>query len=203
MCAFQCAIWSKIQLQINDNSRANMAYNLISFKVLEKVSAITHSIITIMKRIYVVFGSMVVLSTPLTNVQLVGILIADSGCLLYSYIKMTVIAAPFKSNLSNKLTNFIKRLIIFTLVSVILTSFVYEAFKTTAQVHIYKNHVDPLWTIPGIIKENNVNNDKRIMCLNKIKQEIIETFQSIIPKENDVHLIDVPVHGNYGDTLIW
>ena len=68
-------------------STLNFAYNLLSFKILEQVSTLTHSIINIMKRMYVVFGSMVVLATKLTHVQYVGVLVADCGCLVYAYLK--------------------------------------------------------------------------------------------------------------------
>ena len=64
----------------------------------------------------------------------------------------------------------------------------HEATKSTAQYHN---------------RTANANNENRIVCLNKIKQEIIESFRPIIPKDNDVHLIGVPEHRNYGDTLIW
>ena len=166
----------------------NFAYNLISFKVLENVSSITHSIINIMKRMYVVFCSMALLSTKLTSVQLIGILIADSGCILYSFIKSTRSYAPFNSNTSNKRAKFTKKLILFMLISVLLTCFVHETVKTSAQNRACRA---------------NIKNENRIVCLNKIKQEIIDKFRLIIPNKSDVHLIGVPEYRNYGDTLIW
>ena len=68
-------------------STLNFAYNLLSFKILEQVSTLTHSIINIMKRMYVVFGSMIVLATKLTHAQYVGVFVADFGCLIYAYLR--------------------------------------------------------------------------------------------------------------------
>jgi hypothetical protein len=59
------------------------------------------------------------------------------------------------------------------------------------------------FNISGIEIKKLFYNNKRTECINKIRNQIIETFEPIIPKNQPVFLLDVPVHGNLGDSLIW
>jgi exopolysaccharide biosynthesis predicted pyruvyltransferase EpsI len=44
---------------------------------------------------------------------------------------------------------------------------------------------------------------KRIECIEKVKSQIITAYAKIVPSNTTVHLFDIPMHTNYGDSLIW
>jgi drug/metabolite transporter (DMT)-like permease len=193
------AIGSKSQLEDENweiikylfiGSILNFAYNLFSFKVLENVTSITHSIINIMKRMFVVFGSMVFFTTNITPVQCIGIFLADSGCLLYSYFKS-------KTSVSSKHVSYGRiRSINRSIFSILcLTMFLCSIAEFN---NSYKAS-----TVGNPKIDLKLYNENRIMCLAKIKQEIIEKLENLLPKDAEYVYMDVPDHVNYGDSLIW
>ena len=182
-------------------SSLNFAYNLLSFQILKQISTLTHSIMNIMKRMYVVFGSMFVLNTKLSRLQYVGIFVADTGCLMYAYLmtkKNTAINVKGRGDEKNfeeevnKNLSFKKQtrnILTFLLVFVCL-------FYLSHEISYTKN-------FSNIYKEEN-----RQICLNKIKAQIVETMRDVLPEtkqdqKTNVFLFGVPEHLNYGDTLIW
>ena len=174
----------------------NFSYNLFSFKILENVSSVTHSVINIMKRMFVVFGSIIFFSLNLNAIQLFGVVLADSGCLIYSYLK------TFKSSINQRTVSthtttkknkkFIKNFITFMIAGILVFIFIYD---TSVSIKNKKSNITS-------INEINIQ-DKRIICLNKIRKQIFDSFVKIIPIKNEAVLLDIPDHGNYGDTLIW
>lgn len=66
----------------------NFLYNLFSLRVLSGVAPISHSIINIMKRVFIVVCSMLAFATPVTSMQWTGMLFADVGVFCYSVMKM-------------------------------------------------------------------------------------------------------------------
>jgi hypothetical protein len=181
----------------------NFAYNFLSFKILEQVSALTHSIINIMKRMYVVFGSMYILNTKLTHLQYVGVFISDIGCVLYAYFKSRnkseVKTSERAKECSSRQKRIMKFCFILVLIFVCIFCFLYETFSEKAS----KTSVLSIEADLITIKQEN-----RLICLNKIKAQITETMQEILPKPRNnqkinVFLFGVPEHINYGDTLIW
>ena len=159
----------------------NFLYNLFSFKILDNVTSITHSIINIMKRMFVVFGSMIFFSSKITSMQYFGIFLADSGCLIYSYFKATTQVKI--SNISNKKINFIRKMVFTVLIFIMLSTFIHENY--------------------GIDSTKSIQNRNRLKCIEKIKENIISSFKKIIPPGRDAILLDIPDHPNYGDSLIW
>ena len=187
-------------------STLNFAYNLLSFKILEQVSTLTHSIINIMKRMYVVFGSMVVLATKLTHVQYVGVFVADFGCLIYAYLKTRnnnreeascKIAKPICSASFSKC---IKKFVLSMLVLVSVFCFMHESTDD--------RNISPSPSLFEYEIVKNVNEENRAICLAKIKHEIVQSFRDLLPQTNNqtktnAFLFAVPEHTNYGDTIIW
>ena len=181
----------------------NFAYNFLSFKILEQVSALTHSIINIMKRMYVVFGSMYILNTKLTHLQYVGVFISDIGCVLYAYIKSRnkseVKTSERVKECSSRQKGIVKFCFILVLIFVCGFCFIHETFPEKA------SQTSALSIEADLITNKEEN---RLICLNKIKAQISETMQEILPNPRNnqkinVLLFGVPEHPNYGDTLIW
>lgn len=181
----------------------NFAYNFLSFKILEQVSALTHSIINIMKRMYVVFGSMYILNTKLTHLQYVGVFISDIGCVLYAYIKSRnkseVKTSERVKECSSRQKGIVKFCFILVLIFVCGFCFIHETFPAKA------SQTSALSIEADLITNKEEN---RLICLNKIKAQISETMQKILPNPRNnqkinVLLFGVPEHPNYGDTLIW
>ena len=186
----------------------NFLYNLFSFKILENISSITHSIINIMKRMFVVFGSILYFSTKLTTTQYIGMFLADSGCLIYSYFKstnpqtVTVVSNYTKKKLKQS---------IFIIISCVLVFSTFADFKNFGQANNKNLFISEIHENYNVSYNNNSENytklsyynRNRIKCLKKIRKHIIESFKDIIPKQKHAVLLDVPNHINYGDTLIW
>ncbi len=105
----------------------NFLYNLLSFIILKNVSSITHSIMNIMKRVFVVLGSILFFSSKLTYIQFSGIIIADFGCLIYSYLKSTIQTKTVKT--SNNLKKYFKYLIISLVSFLIFLCFISKSVK--------------------------------------------------------------------------
>ena len=171
----------------------NFAFNLVSSKVLEKVSAVTHSLINVMKRMYVLFGSVFLLSTRLTFLQFGGIVVADIGCLLYSYLRSMANSSvasvspavvpstttPCKPVPSNKIARFAKKLIFSLLVSTLMTYYFCETTKTSHATY-------------------------RMNCIDHVKRDVIEAVKMSMAKKSHVVFIHtVSQHHTYGDTLNW
>lgn len=66
----------------------NFLYNLFSLKVLSNVAPISHSVINIMKRVFIVICSTLVFSTQITSMQWMGMVCADIGVFSYSIMKL-------------------------------------------------------------------------------------------------------------------
>jgi pyruvyltransferase len=102
----------------------NFFYNLLSFTLLKRFSTLTHSIMNIMKRVFVVFGSMIFFHTKLTIIQFVGIFIANIGCLIYSYLKSKIPTKKVEKIISVKMKNIFKNILITSVcLTTILTFF--------------------------------------------------------------------------------
>ena len=168
-------------------------YNYFSLNVLKNLSPITHSVINIMKRMLVVVVSLFAFtSTTITSTQMVGVCMADLGVLAYSYFKL-------RTSKSNSITvevsvsrkRAIKQLLVATIAMVISVSLVHGSppFNTLA-IQSNSKRIDYAETM-------------RLECLRSIKEEIVDSFRTIVKPGSDVFLFDLPSHQNYGDTLIW
>ena len=105
----------------------NFSYNLFSFKVLDQVSPTTHSVINIMKRMFVVFGSILFFYSKLSYIQYFGVFLADAGCLLYSYFKTK--SPKNKVQVSERIQMIVKRLIVLILIIAFIFCMIIENGK--------------------------------------------------------------------------
>ena len=178
----------KILIYLLIATLSNFLYNLFSFKVLtnKTMSAITHSIINIVKRLVIVFSSIFYFLNVITKIQYIGMLIADLGVLSYSYFKYkSIVIKDVKINMIKK--KIIQNITIFLLITTIISSCV-----------INKDN--------DIINAN-LNNQYNI-CINKIQNKIINSFKRDIFNDEtllykELHLFQIPEHCNYGDSFIW
>lgn len=169
----------------------NFLYNLVSILVLSNLTTLTHSVINVAKRMFVVFSSSIFFAAYLTQLQLTGLILADSGLLIYTWIRIKTKNASAQVVPVTK--DIVKKLIIGVLVLIFIGSFVSEALS------------------PGMNKFKKIDTSKssleykdlRLVCIDKIRNRILQTYEDIIPKENQVILVSVPLHINYGDTMIW
>lgn len=134
----------------------NFLYNLFSLRVLSKVAPISHSVINIMKRVFIVLCSMAVFSTNITSIQWFGMVCADLGVFSYSIVKIR--SKVKKVFISNERKALYKKLII------MLVAFFLVACCFFASGNKYP--------ITNQIKDH-VSSDNRINCIKKIQSKII------------------------------
>jgi len=60
-------------------------YNMISFSLLGEISALTYSVGNSVKRLIIIYASVLYFNNPVTNLNLLGSFIAVGGVFLYSY----------------------------------------------------------------------------------------------------------------------
>ncbi len=170
----------------------NFLYNLMSIIILGKLATLTHSVINVTKRMFVVYSTMLFFTTVITPIQIVGLVLADSGLLLYTYLKlrMNTKSKPVDSLTKIKIRNFM---------CVLITAVL--AFSCLAEL----NRKGPLISKEVSISEEQPRFDDsmRILCLQNIKDQIKSVFEPLIPKDKDVYVTYIPEHPNIGDTLIW
>lgn len=172
----------------------NFAYNLFSFNVLTKISPISHSIINIVKRAFIVFGSMIVFATQVTSVQMIGMLMTELGVFMYSIVKCRSKVIIVKISEKTR-TIFKHSLILMNILLVLSGNFNRMSNKSKRTELIQLDY--------GSSGDGNYNDSNRIVCINKIKSEIIDSFEPLLPKNKTYHFLELPFRRNYGDTLIW
>lgn len=140
----------------------NFMYNLFSLRVLSKVAPISHSVINIMKRVFIVFCSMAVFSTRVTSFQWAGMLCADCGVFLYSLLKIK--SQPIKVNVSAERKAAYKKLVVNS-VLVILFACCFVGLAT--------NNSNS--SNGGLITKTKIldRNELRIKCIQNIKSKKI------------------------------
>jgi solute carrier family 35 protein E2 len=106
----------------------NFLYNLLSLNVLSNVAPISHSIINIMKRAFIVFFSMMIFSTRITSLQWSGMICADIGVFLYSMLKIS--SKAIKVSISNERKASFKKFIIYLAVFILISSIFIGSNKT-------------------------------------------------------------------------
>jgi len=135
---------------------------------------------------------MLFFTTVITPIQIVGLVLADSGLLLYTYLKL-------KMNTKSKPVDSLTKIKIRNFMCVLITAVL--AFSCLAEL----NRKGPLISKEATISEEQPRFDDsmRILCLKNIKDQIKSVFEPLIPKDKDVYVTYIPEHPNIGDTLIW
>lgn len=146
---------------------------------------------------------------------MIGMLGADCGVFLYSYFKMK--SKSIKISISKSVKDMSKMFILFFLCFILAGSFFvnYEKPKMSNKVDIQQITTDTttpaetsstkysLRQLNQLQKRYFLNDQMRIKCIQTIRNQIINIFTGIIPKDRRAHLLNLPFHNNYGDTLIW
>ncbi len=197
----------------------HFSYNLFSFRILVKVSAVSHSVINVMKRVVIIVASLLSFGIEITPVQVIGIFVSNVGVWLYIKHKKTTENKQTTTISDNAIA---KKTILVVLVMLIYGCGLFEVFRSIGQSSFmlakptleYKRL--ETWKRPvyflndtmktriknDLIFKQQVYNENRIKCIQNIKKELKETFSAIITAGSKVHLFDVPHHQNHGDTLI-
>lgn len=138
-------------------------YNLFSLNVLSNVATISHSIINIMKRVFIVFFSMIVFSTRITLIQWCGMICADFGVFLYSMLKMR--SRVIQVSISTERKTLFKRFCVYFVVLILFGScfFVGSNFNS-----------------PRNITDRNYKGSNRISCIEQIKGIKFSLFNLIL-----------------------
>jgi hypothetical protein len=182
-------------------------YNLISLNILTGLSTLTHSVLNVIKRLITIFSALIYFGTRMTSIQFIGMFISDFGVLLYTYFKIKMNSSKDNIKIIPKETvDNRKTFSLIFIILIILSSLVGPSLfmnKYNYQVNKPINNDNEAFNISGIEIKKLFYNNKRTECINKIRNQIVETFEPIIPKNQSVFLLDVPVHGNLGDSLIW
>lgn len=168
-------------------SMFNFLYNLFSLRVLANVAPISHSVINIMKRVFIVFCSMAVFSTSVTPLQWTGMIVADFGVFLYSLLKIK--SQAIKVMISSERKSVYKKSIVYTVVIILVAS----CFIGTGNNHLSRH----------TILDKPESDSMRVKCIERVKNELKTVAKTLIPIDQPAHLLDIPQHANYGDTLIW
>jgi len=164
------------------SSFSNFLYNLFSFKVLSNITPISHSVLNIMKRVLTVMSSFIYFSNQISQIQVYGMLFSDFGVFLYSYFKLR----------DQKRTRVVSKTILYSLEKLI-GFLVFIAILGSLFCH--SNYQESSLVLSPAMRGK---------CIAKIKEQIKNQFAELITlDQSHVHLLDVPLHDNYGDTLIW
>jgi len=180
----------------------NFLYNLLSIIVLAKLATLTHSLINVTKRMFVVYSTMLYFSTAITSAQLVGLALADSGLVLYTYLKLKMNTRDTVTKAVKHLTKIrVKNCMCIVIVVVLGASCLAELSRKGPQV--LKVTKDPYRMGKEYFSKLELDDSMRILCLNNIKDQIKSVFEPLIPKDKDIYVTYIPEHPNIGDTLIW
>jgi len=95
-CATHGAAWMTKQLILN--GFYFYAYNEVAFYTLSKVTPVTHAVGNTLKRVAVIFTTVLVFKNPVSNLSIIGSTIAILGALLYSLVKAREKQTPAKSS---------------------------------------------------------------------------------------------------------
>ena len=128
----------------------NFLYNLFSLRVLSNVAPISHSVINIMKRVFIVLCSMAVFNTQITWMQWIGMVSADIGVFSYSIMKMR--SQVIKVSIAKEKKAFYKKLV----VSVVMLIIVFSCFIRSGSRFYSKLN-------------DNLDVSPRLKCINGIK----------------------------------
>lgn len=142
----------------------NFLYNLFSLSVLSNVAPISHSIINIMKRVFIVFFSMMIFSTRITSLQWSGMICADFGVFLYSMLKIR--SKAIKVSISNERKAAFKKFIIYLAVFILIGSSFIGSNKTDK-------------TAPSKVSTQS-KSVLRIKCLEKIRGNFVNCLTNCI-----------------------
>jgi hypothetical protein len=104
----------------------NFSYNLFSLQVLSNVSPISHSVTNIMKRVFIIFCSLITFNTPITCLQWFGMFFADIGVFLYSILKIRS-KMMVKVNISQGRKDLCKQFIVFVVVFILIESYMIQS----------------------------------------------------------------------------
>jgi len=183
----------------------NFLYNLLSIIVLAKLATLTHSVINVTKRMFVVYSTMLFFSTAITSTQIAGLVLADSGLVLYTYLKLKIKAKDTMAKSVGKLTKIrVKTFMCIVIITVLCASCLAELGQKGAQIkERIKVPEDPLKVSKENLNKLELDDSMRILCLNNIKDQIKFIFEPFIPKDKDIYVTYIPEHPNIGDTLIW
>jgi hypothetical protein len=158
--------------------------NLFMLLVLANVSPVSLSIINILKRVFIVFSSMIVFSTRVTFVQWTGMVLVNLGAYAYSVLKAKANKVEKGSMIggdgSGGKRSGICKSILVGLVGVIVLGSCFI----------------------GQVRDRKMT--MRIKCIEGIKFEIKESLRALIPKDNkNVHFFNLPETKNFDETLQW
>ena len=175
---------------------ANFLYNFFSVRVLKSLAPITHSVINIMKRMLVVVASVFSFGHSVTGLQIVGVAMADSGVLAYSFFKMrTSVSVNIDAHVIHR-RRLAKRIILTTIACVLLVALVHDDSTTSL--------LTKLGGGKSAFRASNAHNEQmRVTCLNKIRQQIVDSFVDLLPRDSKACILDLPTHGDHGDSLMW
>lgn len=181
----------------------NFLYNLMSIIILGKLATLTHSVINVTKRMFVVYSTKMFFATVITPIQIVGLILADTGLLIYTYLKLGM--ETKSERVDEKTRNRIKKIVCTLTTGVLLFSCLVELSrtgpKTTSSFEIREEQTS--MTMNNLNNKPGLDDSMRILCLASIKSQIKSTFDSIIPRDKDIYVTYIPEHPNIGDTLIW
>lgn len=104
----------------------NFSYNLFSLQVLSNVSPISHSVANIMKRVFIIFCSLITFNTPITCLQWFGMFFADIGVFLYSILKIRS-KMMVKVNISQVRKDQCKQFIVFLVAFILVESYMIQS----------------------------------------------------------------------------
>jgi len=183
----------------------NFLYNLLSIIVLAKLATLTHSLINVTKRIFVVYSTLLFFSTAITSAQIVGLALADSGLVLYTYLKLKMNTKDTMTKAVKHLTKIrVKNCMCIVIVVVLCASCLAELSRKGPQAtEGFKVPKNPPRVGKEYFNKLELDNSMRILCLNNIKDQIKSVFEPLIPKDKDIYVTYIPEHPNIGDTLIW
>lgn len=158
--------------------------NLFMLLVLANVSPVSLSIINILKRVFIVFSSMIVFSTRVTFVQWMGMVLVNLGAYAYSVLKAKANKVGKGSMIGGdgsgggKRSGIGKSILVGLVGAIVLGS-----------------------CFIGQVRDRKMT--MRIKCIEGIKLEIKESLRALIPKDKNVHFFNLPETRNFDETLQW
>lgn len=135
----------------------NFLYNLFSLKVLSNVAPISHSVINIMKRVFIVVCSTLVFTTQITSLQWIGMICADLGVFSYSIAKLRYKA--LKIMISGERKILYKKLLLSVVALILLASCF---LPVDSQIFNDQQKLIP-------VQENFDDPSMRALCIKKIR----------------------------------
>lgn len=159
------------------------------------LSTLTQSMFSVLIQSLTIYYSTFLFTTNIADLQLNGILLTNIGVLIYFITGMK--SQVSKVEISQNKKKFFKNFLVITVILML-----YSSYYVNLNEYSEKNYVLADFNLNQTLTESMME-QKRSSCVEKIKNEIYDTFYHLFPSRSTVHILGIPNLSDYDHSLVW